>query len=328
MTARRLPRPFAVFVAGSLMAGGAGLGLLELFPSLQAISRQAAMAASFIPYGILAWAVAALVLAFSARGTGRLFALIPLAAMAGHSLVLMPYFATDHDAAPGTAPTLKIVALNMHYGQADTTSLLRIVQNEHPDVVVLTEFTADARTVLDDPAWTSLLPYHAGTTGSADTAGDGDSSGTQVLSRTPLTPLGETTGTFATNAAVGLTANGHHLVLLAAHPVNPVRGGVSGWLSDAAAVTTLARSFAGQPLVLVGDLNAVPEHLTVRTLTQQAGLHEVLQGWEPTYPADRLVPLITIDHVLAGPAFRTIRVSRFHVDGTDHLGSIVELAQG
>ena len=79
--------------------------------------------------------------------------------------------------------------------------------------------------------------------------------------------------------------------------------------------------------MLAGDLNSVPEHVTFRRLVAASGLHQTEQGWQPTYPADRMVPLITIDHVLASQDFRTVSVNRFRVAGTDHLGSVVELAQ-
>jgi len=307
---------------------GAGLGLLYLVPDLQATSTRVAQLSSFIPYGLIPWALAVLVLLSSARGSGRLVALVPLAGLLAHSLVLVPYFEAANTAGASTPATLRLVTLNLHYGQADTIGLLNEVERIQPDIVVLTEFTPQAETVLANPRWTKLLPYHLGTTGeSSSSRFDGDSSGTQVLSRTPISELGRTEGTTATNLAVSVEANGHKLVLLAVHPVNPVRGGVDGWLKDALAVNTLAAQYANQPLVVAGDLNSVPEHLTLRKLMATTGLHEATQGWQPTYPADRLVPLITIDHVLATAEFQTVRVSRFAVSGTDHLGSVVELTQ-
>lgn len=328
MTSRRLPRPSALIAAALLIVGGLAFSVLDLFPALQATNRRLALLASFIPYGLAAWALAALVLAWSGRRSGRLLALVPIVGLLANAAVLLPYLDTSHDAAPGTPSTLRIVALNMHYGQADPAALLEVVQREQPDVVVLTEFTQTAAPILTDPAWTALLPYHLGTIGAASiNPAEGDSSGTQVLSRTPMRQVGETTGTTAANIAIQLTAQGHQLVLIAAHPVNPIRGGLSGWLSDADALTQLAQHFDSGPLVVTGDLNAVPEHLTVRNLIAATGLHDVMQGWAPTYPADRLIPLITIDHVLASDQFQTIAVRRFQVNDTDHLGTVAELAQ-
>ncbi len=328
VTARRLPSTPALVAAGLLIAGGLALSLLSFFPTLQAADRRLALLASFIPYGLVAWALAALILIWSGRRSARLVALVPVVGLIVNATVLLPYLDSSHNARPGTPATLRIVALNMHYGQADPAALLEVVQREQPDVVILSEFTQTAAPILTDPRWTTLLPYHVGTIGTAGvTMQDGDSSGTQVLSRTPLQQVGQTTGTTATNLAVRLTTQGHQLVLIAAHPVNPIRGGLDGWLSDGSALTSLAERFDQGPLVVAGDLNAVPEHLTVRNLMAATGLHEVMQGWAPTYPADRLIPLITIDHVLASDQFRTVAVRRFHVDNTDHLGTVAELAQ-
>jgi endonuclease/exonuclease/phosphatase (EEP) superfamily protein YafD len=324
----RPPKPFAIVSATVLGLPGIAMVALYMFPELQTTTRQVAMWSSFIPYGIASWAAAALVLAFAGRGGGRLFALIPLTGLLVNAVVLVPYVDPTNTAPAGTQPTLRVMALNLHYGQADTAALLTEVQRIQPDVLVLTEFTDQAQSVLTDPAWRELLPYHLGTTGRAThSPWVGDSSGTQVLSTTPLTEVGRTTGTGATNLAVSLTANGHSLTLIAAHPMNPVRGRVEGWLSDADAVTQLAQRFEGQPLVLAGDLNSVPEHVTFRRLISATGLHQTEQGWQPTYPADRMVPLITIDHVLASSDFRTVSVHRFRVADTDHLGNVVELAQ-
>jgi endonuclease/exonuclease/phosphatase (EEP) superfamily protein YafD len=324
----RAPKPLPLVVATVVALPGLAMVLLYVFPQLQTASRQIAMWSSFIPYGMASWAVSALILLWAGRGGGRLFALLPVTGLLINAVVLVPYFDPSNTVAAGTAPTLRVMALNLHYGQADTSELLTEVQRVQPDVLVLTEFTDQAQAVLTDPAWQALLPYHVGTTGRTSRGPwDGDSSGTQILAKAPVTEIAHTTGTGATNLAVSLSTGGHSLTLIGAHPMNPVRGRVEGWLSDAQAVTQLAQRFEGQPLVLAGDLNSVPEHVTFRRLVSATGLHQTEQGWQPTYPADRMVPLITIDHVLASQNFRTVSVNRFRVAGTDHLGSVVELAQ-
>lgn len=324
----RRPRPFVIVIAGLFALAGAALGVLYLFPTLQIADRQLAMVSSFIPYGLILWLLAVLVLLLFGRGIGRWLTLVPFAGLLAYSLVLVPYFDVSYSAPATTPATVRVMMLNMHYGQADPEELFAQVEKARPDVVVLTEFTTQAEPLLTDARWTALLPYHLGTTGRRSyNRLDGDSSGTQVLSRTAITELARTQGTTATNIAVKVETGGHTFVLLAAHPVNPVRGDTDGWMADADAVTQLASQFGGQPLVLAGDLNSVPEHVTLRNLVAATGLHEATQGWQPTYPADRMVPLITIDHLFASAQFMTVSVQRFDVANTDHLGSIVELAQ-
>lgn len=328
VSSRRLPHPLAIVFATIFGLVGAGFGALYFFPQFQANSRQLALISSFIPYGILGWLLALAILAAAGRGAGRLVALVPLAGLLAHSMALFPYFDATFSAPPGTKATLRLVSLNMHYGQADPDQLLSEIERVRPDLVVLTEFTTRSDSVLTDKRWLKVLPYHLGTSAESGYGRfDGDSSGTQVLSRTPITELGRTEGTTATNLAVSVEVDMRKLVLVAAHPANPIRGGLEGWRSDAAALTQLTQRFAGQPIVVAGDLNAVPEHLTLRSLMAEAGLHQAVEGWQPTYPADKLMPLITIDHVLASSQFKTVGVNRFAVADTDHLGSVVLLAQ-
>lgn len=324
----RRPRPFATVVASIFMLIGAALWALDAFPTLQASSRLTALIASFTPYGIVAWALAALILLISARGTGRLASLLAFAGMFVHAGILLPYFETSYQAPPGTPPTVRLIMLNLHYGHGDLDQLWSRVEAEQPDVVVLTEFTEQAAELLTDPRWQAVLPYHVGTTGrSSDRNQFGDSSGTQVLSRTPVTQLGQAVGTENANFAVQVTTGQRSFVLIAGHPVNPVRGNLDGWLKEGSILTDFVAGYTQGPVVVAGDLNSVPEHLTIHNLIARTGLHEATQGWQPTYPADRMVPLITIDHVLASSQFTTVRITRFRVANTDHLGSVVELAQ-
>ncbi len=315
-------------VASIFMLVGAGLWALDAFPTLQASSRQTALIASFTPYGIVAWVLAAVILLISARGTGRLVSLVAFAGMFVHAGILLPYFQTTDRAPAGTPPTVKMIMLNLHYGHADLDQLWSRVESEQPDLVVLTEFTEQSADVLTDPRWQSVLPYHVGTTGrSSDRDQFGDASGTQVLSRTPVTQLGQASGTQNANLAVQVTTGQRAFVLIAAHPVNPIRGGLDGWLNEGSILTDFVAGYTSGPVVVAGDLNSTPEHLTIHNLVARTGLHQTTQGWQPSYPADRMVPLITIDQVLASSQFTTVRVARFHVADTDHLGSIVELAQ-
>lgn len=314
----------------SVLAALAGLaaGLLYLFPQLQTTHRLVALASAFLPYGAIAWLLAAVILFVGSRGRIRWLATLLVGAALAHSLMLAAYFDATYRSPAGTEPTLRLMSLNMRYGQADLGQLLAEVERVRPDVLVLTEFTSQADAVLSAPEWRALLPHHVGTTGQRSSPEQwGDASGTQVLSRTPLTELARTDDTRATSLAVRVTAAGHTFVLVAAHPANAVSEGRDGWLEESRKVTDLARPYADGPLVVVGDLNSVPEHYTLRSLLAATGLHECQTGWQPTYPAHRLVPLIRIDHVLASAQFVTVSMDTFAASGSDHRGVVAELAQ-
>lgn len=327
VTSRRLPHPLALFFAAAFCLVGVAALVLYFVPGLQAEARNVALWSSFVPYGAVMWVVATLILFLAGHGRGRLLALVPVAGLIASFLVFVPYFDASHRAPAGTTPTLRIMTLNMHYGQADQDQLFAEVSRVKPDLVVLTEFTETASPLLTEPRWKMLLPYHVGTTGDAlHGPWGGDATGTQVLSRTPLAELAQTKGTGATNLAVSVNVDGTKMVLIAAHPMNPIRGKLDGWLSDNQALVDMIGRYHDQPMVVAGDLNAVPEHYTYRALMDGNGLHPVVDGWKPTFPADKLVPLITIDHVLASPQFQTVSLNRFWVADTDHLGSVAQLA--
>jgi endonuclease/exonuclease/phosphatase (EEP) superfamily protein YafD len=308
--------------------GGVATGALYLFPQLQASHRLVALASAFLPYGAIAWLVAAVILLMATRGRGRWLAAPLVAGLLAHSLMFAAYFDTTNQAPAGTEPTLRLMSLNLRYGQADLGQLLTEVERVRPDVLVLTEFTSQADAVLTAPEWQALLPHHLGTTGRPMGPHEwGDSSGTQVLSRTPLTELARSEDTRATSLVVRLTAAGRSFVLVAAHPANAVSEGLNGWLRESQQLIALAKPYSSGPLVIAGDLNSVPEHYTLRNLLAATGLHECLTGWQPTYPAHRMVPLIRIDHVLASAQFTTVSSDTFAASGSDHRGVVAELAQ-
>jgi endonuclease/exonuclease/phosphatase (EEP) superfamily protein YafD len=322
------PHPIALVLSCLAALAGSAAAVLYLFPELQTTRLSLALASAFLPYAVIAWLAAVAIMLLGTRGRGRWLAVPLVAALLAYSTMFLPYVGAGTRAPAGTQPTLRLMALNMRYGEADLAQLLAGVRREQPDILVLTEFTSQADAVLTSAEWKKLLPYHVGTTGDDTPHGDwGDASGTQVLSRTPLTELASTDGTRATSIAVKATAGGHAFVLVAAHPANMLSEGMDGWLRESRAVIELTRRYTSGPVVVAGDLNSVPEHVTTRNLLAETGLHETLTGWQPTYPADRLVPLIRIDHVLASDEFTTVATSTFAATGSDHRGVIAELAQ-
>ena len=84
MTTRTLGRHLMLAVAWGCVAFGGAMMMLYLVPRLQFSRSKLAMAAAFIPYGIVAWALAAVLFLAFARGRPRGFlALLAAAALAG-----------------------------------------------------------------------------------------------------------------------------------------------------------------------------------------------------------------------------------------------------
>lgn len=309
---------------------GLGLLVLALAPEAQAGHQWLAMAASFVPYGWFAWAIALVLAVVGARGRTRLIA-APLAlGLAWHTGLLVPYLPASARATASPSATLTVLELNLRFGLADLTQLAADVDRFRPDVVVLAEVTRSDEKTFKDRSWSRILPYQAGTAGDDYDAASavGDARGTMVLSRHPVTRLDFADDTLFTNFAVRLDVPGQPITLIAAHPANPEHG-LDRWLDDGNALTQLALRHEDGPLLVAGDLNATAEHLTLRTLAAKAGLSDTAsgEGWHPTYPADTwFPPLIQIDHVLASKQFTTTGFRTIRVDGTDHLGLVVGLA--
>ena len=97
--------------------------------------------------------------------------------------------------------------------------------------------------------------------------------------------------------------------------------------ADAHAVLKLLRSHVGEHLVVLGDFNAIEEHLTMRRLAA-AGLRNAMSGWgsqgapawQPSWPAIRAwVPaVIRIDHALHSDSVEAWRPRYTRVRGSDH----------
>jgi endonuclease/exonuclease/phosphatase (EEP) superfamily protein YafD len=114
------------------------------------------------------------------------------------------------------------------------------------------------------------------------------------------------------------------------HAVSPL-GGSRVWESDAAAVADLLRPYTSEHLVVVGDFNAIDEHVTMRRI-RALGLEDAMAGWPQTsgdgwqasWPTSARVPaLIRIDHALHGGSVQAWRPSYVTVDGTDHRAVVV-----
>jgi endonuclease/exonuclease/phosphatase (EEP) superfamily protein YafD len=117
-----------------------------------------------------------------------------------------------------------------------------------------------------------------------------------------------------------------HWTIANVHPVAPQLGS-SRWASDAGKVLELLEGHLGEHLVVVGDFNAIEEHLTMRRLAA-IGLRNAMSGWrspgvlgwQPSWPTDKALvpPLIRIDHALHSDSVEAWRPRYVVVTGSDH----------
>ena len=283
-----------------------------------------ALPASFIAYGLLAYAVVLaclLVALIRARRRAALAALAALTALltAGHLAWLGPLFVTDRR--PVTTEPFTVLTFNLHHGEADPFVLASLAAQA--DVVVLVETTAAAQAGLAAHGWDERFPNAIG-----DPRSEG--SNTAVFSRFRLgrgTLLGRSNFSQWSVAVevpdVGLVR------LFAVHPCNPYCGG-GRWHAEHEVIRGAVAAHGTGPLVVAGDFNAVLEQGPMRRL-HRLGLRSTTDlvgaGWLPTYPASRrLPPLLPIDHVLVNDRLTATSVTAFIVPGSDHRGLLATIA--
>ena len=318
------PRPgTAAFVVAGLFFAVPGLAMsfLRIVPPRDDAT---ALLAAFIPYGMIGYAVALLCfgvgLLMARRRTGLLVVTAIVTALLALQLSWMaPFFIPDKRAA--TTEPFTVFSLNMYQGQADPSQIAQ--QTATADVAILVEVTPSALHALKGFLWDARFPYSVG-----DVA-DGVS-GTAIYSRFPLSDTASLPPTsfqqYVTTAkAPGIT----RLRIIAAHPCNPYCGhGL--WASEHAVLQSSVDENLDEPLMVVGDLNAVDDHGPMRAL-RRAGMKSATDvigaGWLPTYPANRLLPpLLPIDHVLINDKLTATSISTVQIDGTDHLGLVTTVA--
>jgi endonuclease/exonuclease/phosphatase (EEP) superfamily protein YafD len=236
-----------------------------------------------------------------------------------HVAWLTPMFVSDQR--PATTAEFTLLSLNMHNGLADPGELSR--RAEQADVVILVEMTPAALSALRSLDWDRRFPYSVGDPRD-------DASNTAIYSRFVLRPgtLLARTSFQQWETTVEVPELGS-VRLLAVHPCNPYCGG-GQWAADHRVLRNAASTDRDRPTVLAGDFNAVDDHgpmQQLRGLGLKSATDVLGAGWLPSYPADRILPpLLPIDHVLINSRLTATSITRFRIEGSDHLGLVTVLA--
>ncbi len=315
------------------------LGLLVAVPAVIATwlrvvppsTEQLAKLASFIPYGLIFWLPAVLLIGIAAaralrhRSPGRPM-VVPLALLCAGGLAASvlwegPAFVADRR--PAVTEPLTVTSINVAV-QADPAAAAKAVAGA--DVAVFVEAPAAWAASLPR-AFRTAFPYQAPAGGSESAVG----SDTVIFSKYPIVASEALPpSNFQQWSAVVRTPQLGRVRVVAVHPCNPYcRPGL--WVQDAAQLRGwLASHRDTMPMIVAGDFNAVDDHLTMQDLYAD-GFRSAADlagaGFVRTWPADRsFPPLIAIDHVLVTPNLTATGFDTFRVPGTDHLGVRAVLA--
>ena len=281
---------------------------------------------SFTPLALPLYAVLLVLLAAGAalqqseRKPRLAAAVLALAGLAVHVWWFSPQFVgTDPEPAQG-AERITVMNANLFEGRAKAEEIMDAVRDNDVDILVLEEITPDLLAQLDGLGLAELLPERVGEP-------DYMVAGTMILANQPLTEHVRLRTTFQ-----GWQATYDGLKVLGVHPVAPVDP--DAWRADHAAI--LRQAEADDADLIVGDMNATPDHDVMRTL-DDAGFRDAgevsNEGWQPTWPANHvgilplLPPLVRIDHVLIGNELASLGTHTVDIDGTDHLALVATVAR-
>ncbi|WP_211242001.1 endonuclease/exonuclease/phosphatase family protein [Roseivivax halodurans] len=267
----------------------------------------------------IAISIVLLVLALAGRLPDRLRAALAgllLAALAFNAVKLAPYLpdATGDTAACAPERRFSVMVANVKLENHHAAELLEIVREHDPDLLLALETTEWWDRHLAELS--GEMPYSAARI-------TGSFFGMHLLSRLPLSgtevmvPVGQDTP--AILSTVTLPA-GDEVRFLGIHP-RPPHPGQSSVGRDAVLMWSgLEASTAGPPLVLAGDLNAVPWERTVERLGRIGGLVDPRRifGFLPTYDAHSWWMAWPLDQVLHTTGVTVTGLEVLRGFGSDH----------
>jgi endonuclease/exonuclease/phosphatase (EEP) superfamily protein YafD len=255
-------------------------------------------------------ALAAVVLRwFRVAATAATFALVNLVVISQVTLA-----APSSDPA---GPRLRVLVVNLQYGNAEHAKVGRLVRAVDPDLVALTELT---------PAWSEGLDEALAPFPHRVLAPEEGAYGVGLYSRLPLSGARiEHVPSDGPPSATGVVlVHGRALDVVVTHVHTPFAGTIHARQLEALAER---RARLGDRLAICGDFNAVPWSEPVRELSEQADLGSVHGrfGSDGSWPSSSPLRL-PIDNCLVSDGVAVVDASVGPDIGSDHRPLIVDLA--
>ncbi|MEU7872431.1 endonuclease/exonuclease/phosphatase family protein [Dactylosporangium sp. NPDC049140] len=299
--------PFAAWAAGRVF------GLESGYPTVQLIA--------FTPYA----AVISLVPLALAVLTKRIWAAVAAAGVAvAFAVCVLPRWIADTGGGVPAGPTLRVMTVNMLYGQADPDQIVRLVRDGDVDLLAVQEYTEAGRAALRAAGLEEALP-------DAVAYPRADAGGSAVYSRFPLAAKGyrHLAGGFMQAHASVQVPGAAEVYVESAHPCAPMgRASDACWLADLAEQP--AATPGGPVNVLMGDFNSTLDHKAFRRVVAK-GYDDAADiagaGLSTSWPYDDrwYFPSVTLDHVLADKRVAVRKVVVHRVAGSDHRAVYAEL---
>jgi endonuclease/exonuclease/phosphatase family metal-dependent hydrolase len=268
---------------------------------------------------LVLWLGVGAVLMQAGRRAPVVAAVVAVVLLGVHVWWFAPQVVGSNPAPAAGAQRITVMNANLYEGRGSAQDVVDAVRDHHVDILVLEEITPHLLEEMDGLGLAELLP---------DRVGEPDYmvAGTMILADQPLTDHVRLRTTFQ-----GWEAEYAGLTVLGVHPVAPVDP--AGWRADHAAILKQAESVHAD--LIVGDMNATPDHEPMRQL-DDAGFRDASEaaneGWQPTWPANHvgvfplLPPVVKIDHVLVGEDMASLGTSTVDIAGTDHYALVATVA--
>jgi endonuclease/exonuclease/phosphatase (EEP) superfamily protein YafD len=213
--------------------------------------------------------------------------------------------------------TLRVLASNLLYGQADPKAVVDLVREQRIDVLNLVELTPRAVDGLTSAGLFQALPYRV-----LHPAPGAFGSG--IVSRFPLKEVNLTGDSAAKQpGAQADLGDGVVAEIVAVHPISPDVD-TPQWERE---IKDLSRAAGEHGLrILAGDFNATLDHAAFRTVLSR-GYNDAAEergaGLSPTWPSSS--PVVTIDHVVVDNRAAVEDYRVFGVAGSDHRAVFAEV---
>ena len=265
------------------------------------------------------------------RREGGFYTMVLAAAAILSSGVLMAPELTAADTAepaPPEADTIKVIQFNVWGRNGDPDGSVRWILEQEPDVVVLEEAYNAKSSVARQ-----LRPHFSGRTTCAE---PNPSCSTMIFyNREPLAEgglVGTKEGPFLPAAWVTLPGPGGAFTVVGAHYTWPWPAGPQQ--AQGRRLADLAARFPKTTTIVAGDFNSTPWSFSLRRQDKALGLERRTHAL-PTWPASEFsrfkisapFPILPIDHIYAGKAWRTVSVERGPRLGSDHYPVAATLAR-
>ncbi|MEV7037419.1 endonuclease/exonuclease/phosphatase family protein [Amycolatopsis sp. NPDC051061] len=213
--------------------------------------------------------------------------------------------------------TLRVLASNLLYGQADPKAVVDLVREQRIDVLNLVELTPRAVDGLTAAGLFQALPFRV-----LHPAPGAFGSG--IVSRFPLKEVNLTGDSAAKQpGAQADLGDGVVAEIVAVHPISPDVD-TPQWERE---IKDLSRAAGEHGLrILAGDFNATLDHAAFRTVLSR-GYNDAAEergaGLSPTWPSSS--PVVTIDHVVVDNRAAVEDYRVFGVAGSDHRAVFAEV---